>query len=111
MATVFCRTHHTSDRQQLLQYGIVVHALIDTLDPTHVVTNKRPSYPNKLTKKTRNGLRYRVFRVYLQFVTDSRKFTGATRGPKKPRRSEVTLGPQCQGDWTSVGPPLYRRRI
>ncbi len=61
LATVFNRTQHTRDRQQLLQYGAVVHALIDTLDPKHVVTSERPSYPNKLTERTRKDLKYRVF--------------------------------------------------
>jgi len=82
LATVFRRTQHTSDRQQLLQYGVVVHALIDTLDPTHAVTSKRPSYPNKLTERTRKELKYRVFRVYLKFVTDQEKFV---LGRQRPR--------------------------
>jgi hypothetical protein len=79
LAAMLSRTHHTSDRQQLLQYGIVVHALIDTLDPTHVVTNKRPSYPSKLTERTRKALRYRVFGVYLKFVADKEKYLSGTR--------------------------------
>jgi hypothetical protein len=86
LATVFCRMQHTSDRQQLLQYGIVVHALIDTLDPTHVVTSKRPSYPNKLTTKTRNELKYRVFQVYLKFVADRGKFISRNKQHLQKRR-------------------------
>lgn len=34
---VITRMRHTQDRQRLLQYGAVVHALIDTLDPKHHV--------------------------------------------------------------------------
>lgn len=74
LATVFGRTANTADRQQLLQYGVVVHALIDTLDPTHIVTSDRPSYPVKLTDKTRRDLKYRVFGVYLRFVTNTAKY-------------------------------------
>jgi len=74
LATVFRRTHHTADRQRLLQYGVVVHALIDTLDPTHAVTSDRPSYPNKLTERTRKDLRFRVFGVYLKFVPRKEKY-------------------------------------
>jgi len=74
LATVFNRTQHTGDRQQLLQYGAVVHALIDTLDPKHVVTSGRPSYPNKLTERTRKDLKYRVFGVYLKFVSHQEKY-------------------------------------
>lgn len=76
LATVLSRMQHTSSRQQLLQYGIVVHALVDTLDPDHAVSNKRPSYPEKITKRTLTGLRYRVFGVYLTFVKDKQKYLG-----------------------------------
>lgn len=76
LATILSRMQHTSARQQLLQYGIVVHALIDTLDPTHVVTSKRPSYPHKLTRRTRKDLKYRVFGLYLNFVSDKQKYLG-----------------------------------
>ena len=74
LAAVFRRTHHTGDRQLLLQYGAVVHALIDTLDPTHAVTSERPSYPNKLRDRTRKSLRLRVFGVYLKFVPQKEKY-------------------------------------
>lgn len=65
---------HTSSRQILLQYGVIVHALIDTLDPDHVVTGARPSYPSKLSEKTKKGLRFRVFKVYLPFVPNREKY-------------------------------------
>lgn len=74
LATALGKTANTTDRQLLLQYGVVVHAMIDTLDPTHIVTSKRPSYPVKLTDKTRKDLRYRVFGVYLRFVTNTEKY-------------------------------------
>jgi hypothetical protein len=74
LAAALSRTHHISNRQRLLEYGIVAHALIDTLDSRHVVTSKRPSYPSKLTERTRKDLRYRVFGVYLSFVTDKGKY-------------------------------------
>jgi len=61
LVMVLARTHHTHERQQLLQYGVVVHALIDTLDPKHFVTRNRPSYANKLTRRSWRDLRYRVF--------------------------------------------------
>jgi hypothetical protein len=74
LANLFRRMHHTRDRQQLLQYGVVVHALIDVLDPRHVVTSNRPSYPNKLSEKTRRNLAFRVFGVYLKFVSNKEKY-------------------------------------
>lgn len=70
------RTRHTYERQKILQYGIVVHAMIDTLDPDHVVTRNRPSYPHKLSKKSRNELKFRVFRQYLRFVPNREKYLG-----------------------------------
>ena len=32
-------------RLRVLQYGVVVHAMIDTLDPKHHTTRDRPGYP------------------------------------------------------------------
>ena len=79
------RTEHTTERQRLLQYGAVVHALIDTLDPKHLVTNERQSWAD---------LNYRVFGVYLKFVGNRGKYIGppkkATR-KKKGRQREETL--------------------
>ena len=84
LASVLCKIHHTEERQRLLQYGAVVHALIDSLDPMHLVTSNRPSYPNKLSDKTRKALRYRVFGVYLKFVRDNAKYTAVqSRRPAK----------------------------
>ena len=76
------RTRHTSERQQLLRYGIVIHAMIDTLDPDHEVTRARPSFPNKLSKKSWRDLKYRVFGQYLKFVPESGKYLGP---PKQGR--------------------------
>ena len=79
---VLSRTQHTSERQRLLRYGIVIHAMIDTLDPEHQVTRLRPSYPEKLTKKSWGDLKYRIFGKYLKFVPEPRKYLGP---PKKGR--------------------------
>ena len=73
---VLKRTHHTSERQMLLQYGAILHAMIDTLDPHHRVTRKRPAYPEKLSKRTWRNLKYRVFGLYLTSVADPEKYLG-----------------------------------
>lgn len=86
---VLSRTRHTTERQRILQYGVVVHAMIDTLDPSHLVTRSRPSYPNKLTKKSWRALRYRVFGQYLPFAS-SAKYLIRPRIEKGDRR---TLNP------------------
>ena len=76
LATILDRMQHTSARQRLLQYGVVVHAMVDTLDPGHKVSRDRPSYPHKLSKRTRGNLKYRVFGVYLKFVSGVDKYLG-----------------------------------
>ncbi len=83
LARILSRTRHTSERQRLLQYGAVVHALIDTLDPKHLVTRMRPSYPNKLTRRSWRDLKYRVFGQYLKFAQNPGKYLGP---PKKRRQ-------------------------
>ena len=83
LVRVISRTRHTFERQRLLQYGAVVHALIDTLDPKHLVTRSRPSYPNKLTRRSWRALKYRVFGLYLPFVPRPEKYLGP---PKKGRQ-------------------------
>ena len=60
----------------MLQYAVVIHALIDTLDKDHVVTDDRPATPNKLGSKSWKDLNYRVFEVYLKFVADQDKYIG-----------------------------------
>jgi hypothetical protein len=59
-----------------MAYGIVVHALVDTLDPKHALSRERPSYPRKLSRKTWRDLRYRIFARYLTVVDDSSKYIG-----------------------------------
>jgi hypothetical protein len=76
LARVLARTRHTQDRQRLLVYGVVVHAMIDTLDPERAVTGQRPSYPNKLTRRSWRDLKYRVFAEYLTFVREPEKYLG-----------------------------------
>lgn len=67
-------------RQRVLQYGVVVHALIDTLDPKHLTTRERPAYPNKLSDQTKRDLLGRVFGVYLPDVEDTTKYVGKKKG-------------------------------
>lgn len=79
------RFQHTQDRQRVLQYGAVLHALIDTLDPKHDVTGQRPSWPNKLTRRTVRALQFRIFGRYLGFVRTKRKYFLEQRIEKAPR--------------------------
>ena len=69
-------TRDKKQRQRVLRYGVVVHAMIDTLDPTHHTTKPRPGYPNKLSRRSRHDLIGRVFGVYLPDVRGTEKYTG-----------------------------------
>jgi hypothetical protein len=81
LARLLRKATHTTERQQLLLYAAVVHAMIDTLDRGHSVTRDRPAIPGKLTKQTWRDLRYRVFGAYRTFVTDAEKIY---RPPEEP---------------------------
>lgn len=70
-------------RQRVLQYGVVVHALIDTLDPKHLTTRERPAYPNKLSDRSKRDLIGRVFGVYLPDVRNIAKYVGSKRIAEK----------------------------
>lgn len=76
LAALLQKATHTAGRQQLLQYAVVVHAMIDVLDPDHSVTRARPAIPGKLTKQTWRDLKYRVFGTYLIFVAEPEKYIG-----------------------------------
>ena len=78
------RTSHKGVRQRLLLYGVVLHSMIDTLDPKHGITAERPGYANKLTRKTRRELKYRIFRVYLDLVKKPWKYY-SSRSPENRR--------------------------
>lgn len=65
--TELLTTSHTkATRQQLLMYGVVLHALVDALDPEHHSTHQRPAYPNKLSKASKQRIEYLVFGNYLE---------------------------------------------
>jgi hypothetical protein len=63
-------------RQLILQYLVVLHAMIDTLDPKHLFTRDRPGLPNKLSGKSWNELNYRVFKLYLPELVNRQKYIG-----------------------------------
>jgi len=72
-----CRFRRT--RQHVLQYGVIVHALIDTLDPKHLTTRERPAYPNKLSERAKRDLVGRAFGVYLPDVKNKEKYVGTRK--------------------------------
>jgi len=74
LVSIFSKVNHTRERQRLLTYGIVIHALIDTLDSAHEVARDRPGWPNKLTNKSKRRMKNRVFRIYLPFVKNTERY-------------------------------------
>jgi hypothetical protein len=76
LLAVLAKVKNPAERQRILQYAIVVHAMIDTLDTRHLVTRSRPATPNKLNTKSWRDLNYRVFGVYLGFVRNRSKYIG-----------------------------------
>ena len=76
IAEILDGTEHTSNRQRLLVYGVIVHCMIDTLDPRHHVTRPRDPYARILSKRSWRDLKYRVFAEYLTFVSKPEKYLG-----------------------------------
>ncbi|MBN1804084.1 MAG: hypothetical protein JW837_02420 [Sedimentisphaerales bacterium] len=79
---ILINTSQKEVRQQVLFYGIILHALIDTFDLEHKYLKDRSAYPNKLTESRRRDLRYRIFREYLPMVRNDQKYWNV---PKKKR--------------------------
>jgi hypothetical protein len=67
-------TENKSIRQKVLLYGVILHALVDNLDSKHSFIRDRKSYPNKLSQKTRNDIKNRIFSVYLPEVENHEKY-------------------------------------
>ncbi len=62
-------------RQQLLVYGVVLHALVDTLDPKHHSSHERPSYSNKLSQESKRRIEHLVFGTYLKESDATNRYT------------------------------------
>ncbi len=77
LISVLENLNHTRERQRLMTYGVIIHTLIDTLDKEHLITRDRPGWANKLTKKSKRSLRYRIFRIYLPFVRNYKRYIEA----------------------------------
>jgi hypothetical protein len=69
-----CDTRDKITRQKILRFGVVLHAMIDTLDPQHHITKDRPGYSNKLSKKSKTELMHRVFAIHLKCVRNPKKY-------------------------------------
>jgi hypothetical protein len=79
LEAILRETRYPRARQRVLQYGVVLNALIDTLDSKHHTTKERPAYPNKLTRRAKRELIGRVFDTYVPKVRNQEKYTGIRR--------------------------------
>ncbi|MGL0788921.1 hypothetical protein ISN35_05780 [Xanthomonas translucens pv. undulosa] len=62
-------------RQRILVYGIVLHAMIDTLDEKHVSSHVRKAHPNKLSISSKQTIKHLVFARYLKGVGAVNRYT------------------------------------
>jgi len=86
LSKILDKTNKAENRQRLLLYGVVLHALTNTLDPKHVVTRRRRPWSHKLSDASRNELEKGVFHTNLSFV---KRPTQYTRAEKKAARRAV----------------------
>lgn len=75
LVQLLAQTHMKAARQRLLVYGVVAHALVDTLDPSHQSTHPRPSYGSKLSKSSKQEIEHLVFGEYLKSVDAANHYT------------------------------------
>jgi hypothetical protein len=79
LMSILNRINHTKERQRFLVYGVILHALINTLDEKHLLSRDRPGWANKLNVKSQKELRFRIFRIYLPFVKSPERYYEAGR--------------------------------
>lgn len=94
-------------RQKVLVYGVVAHALIDTLDQKRHSTHYRDSYPNKLSKQSLKDVKYRVLGEYLKDVKNTGKYIDISQVSGTPQSA---LSWQAKASWF-VGIPSEVWRI
>lgn len=85
LMSILSAINHTRNKQRLLVYGAIINALIDTLDPDHLVTKQRSGWGNKLTLKSKRALKYRIFKVYLVFVKEPKRYYTTSQRSREPR--------------------------
>ena len=69
------KIHIKKTRQRLLVYGVVLHAMIDTLDNKHTSTHHRTPQPNKLSQASKRAVKHLVFARYLKGTGAINKYT------------------------------------
>jgi hypothetical protein len=70
------KIHVKKTRQRILIYGVVLHAMIDTLDEKHVSTHVRRPRPNKLSVASKRTIKHLVFGSYLKGIGAANRYIG-----------------------------------
>jgi hypothetical protein len=61
-------------RQRFLVFGILLQAFIDQFDKHHAIVMDREVYLNKMNRRTKFELKYRIFEIFLPFVKNPEKY-------------------------------------
>lgn len=69
------KIHIKKTRQRLLVYGVILHAMIDSLDDKHTSTHARTPRPNKLSLASRRTIKHLVFAKYLKGIGAINRYT------------------------------------
>lgn len=67
--------HIKKTRQRILVYGVVLHAMIDTLDEKHASTHFRRPVSNKLSIASKRAIKHLVFARYLKEIDAINRYT------------------------------------
>ncbi|PVD54249.1 hypothetical protein DC498_02390 [Terrimonas sp.] len=70
----FATIHNKELRQNILTFGIIIASLIDHFDPKHSTIRQRPYYTNKLTPKSKMTIKNNLFKYYLTFIKDKKRY-------------------------------------
>lgn len=69
------KIHIKKTRQRILVYGVILHAMIDTLDDKHTSTHERTPQPNKLSTASKRTIKHLVFAKYLRGLGAINRYT------------------------------------
>jgi hypothetical protein len=69
------KIHIKKTLQRLLVYGVILHAMIDTLDDKHTSTHARTPRPNKLSHASKRTIKHLVFAKYLKGTGAINRYT------------------------------------
>jgi hypothetical protein len=70
----FSHLHKKEVRQEILVFGVIIADMIDHFDPKHSTIRERPYYTNKLSDKSKGTIKNNLFRYYLTFVNNKKRY-------------------------------------